>query len=104
MKLKTELSVSIDLLPKDPKALILDVYNHENKVRDHVKDIAKLSLAENDYETFYFLQWYIRDGLKDLTEVDDVVKLFDSSNDKLQIEKAIKEMVEKEESEHEIWG
>lgn len=104
MKLKTDVSVSVQSIPTDAKALIKEVYSRENEVRDHVKSIAKLALAENDYESFYFIQWYVRDGLKDLTEVDDVVKFFANSNDKLQIEKAIKTMVETEEAEHEIWG
>ncbi|KEZ22528.1 ferritin-like domain-containing protein [Ureaplasma diversum] len=104
MKLKTDVSVAVKSIPSDAKALIQEVYARENEVRDHVKAIAKLALAEDDYESFYFIQWYVRDGLKDLTEVDDVVKLFNSSNDKLIIEETIKEMVEKEESEHEIWG
>lgn len=79
---------------KTAKEMVEYIRSEEIKVREEVAKIAKLAIEESDYETFEFIQWFIKDGLKDYGEIDRVLDIFNSSNDKLLIEEAIEESFE----------
>ncbi|WP_031488997.1 ferritin-like domain-containing protein [Ureaplasma canigenitalium] len=106
IKLVTNTTVSVNNTPfKNAKEIIEAVLEEENNVRKHVAHLAATALKHNDFESFYFLQWYVRDGIKDYAEIESIAKLFHNSNDALLVDHMIEETMEANEKEgpHEIW-
>jgi ferritin len=53
-------------------------YNHEEMITKQINELVDLTLAEKDYSTFNFLQWYV-------AEQHEEQKLFKSILDKIDI-------------------
>lgn len=74
----------------------LDVVEHileqEGMVKEKILEISKLSLKEDDHESFHFLTWFVNDGVKDYNEVKNIRNLFNLTDDILSIDQAIKEL------------
>ncbi|MCV3734215.1 ferritin-like domain-containing protein [Ureaplasma miroungigenitalium] len=61
---------------------VLDVFQavlkNEQAVRVELQEAAAATLKANDYESFEFLQWFIKDGVKDSSEVAAVIDIIES--------------------------
>ncbi len=77
-----------------PEQLMNYVYESELKIRSEVNAIAASSIAESDFESFNFIQWFVKDGLKDFNEIEYIKNLFGLSNNLLQIDHDIKNILE----------
>lgn len=78
-----------------PKEIIAEMIKHEKAVIEEVNKFAEIALAEKDFEAFEFIQWFVRDGLKDFNEVLFISELFEQSNDMLLIDQKIATILEK---------
>lgn len=78
---------------KTAKNIIDFVYDQELKVRDTINNICNLALEEKDFESFNFIQWFVKDGLKDFNEIEYIKGLFDLSDNLLQIDNNIKNVI-----------
>lgn len=54
------------------------IYEHERFITKQINDLVKVTLAEDDYSAFHFLQWYV-------AEQHEEEKLFKSILDKIEI-------------------
>lgn len=50
---------------KSLKFVFDEFLNHELKVSDSINDLVHLSLAEKDYATHNFLQWYVNEQIEE---------------------------------------
>ncbi len=76
---------------KTPFEIIKNVYEIENQIRVSINEIALEISKNHDYETLNFWQWFIKDGLKDFNEIEDILKLFELSKDLLLIDQKVGE-------------
>ncbi|MCV3753859.1 ferritin-like domain-containing protein [Ureaplasma zalophigenitalium] len=64
---------------------VLDVFQavlkNEEAVRVELQEAAGVALKANDYESFEFLQWFIKDGVKDSSEVAAVIDIIENCAD-----------------------
>lgn len=65
------------------------IYNLESNIREEINSIASACIAENDFEDFNFLQWYIADGLKDFGEIEQIVKILELGSNPINEDLAI---------------
>jgi len=63
---------------KDLKDVFELTYEHEKMITSQINELVELSLAEKDFSTFNFLQWYV-------AEQHEEEKLFKSILDKIDI-------------------
>lgn len=94
--LDEEIKINQYSLPKntdfnDVKSIVQEMVNIESQIRKHVNYIADYALQIKDYETFECLQWFIKDAIKDLEDINDVLTYVEASNaTHLAIENAIR--------------
>lgn len=60
------------------KEIFEQTYEHEKFITKQINDLVDITLAEKDYSTFNFLQWYV-------AEQHEEEKLFKSILDKIEI-------------------
>lgn len=93
--LDEEIKVNQYSIPKQSEAsnvkqLINEMINVELQIRKHVNYIADYALQIKDYESFEFLQWFIKDAIKDVHDIADVKTYIEAENaTHLTIETAI---------------
>lgn len=63
---------------KDLKDVFENIYEHEKFVTGKINELAALTMSENDYATFNFLQWYV-------AEQHEEEALFKGILDKIEI-------------------
>ncbi len=63
---------------KDLKDVFENIYDHEKFVTGKINELAALTMSENDYATFNFLQWYV-------AEQHEEEALFKGILDKIEI-------------------
>ena len=76
---------------KNPLEIIKNVYEIENQIRVSINEIALEISKNHDFETLNFWQWFIKDGLEDFNEIEDILKLFELSKDLLLIDQRVGE-------------
>lgn len=77
-----------------PKEIIEFVYSKELEIRGKINKICELSLEEKDFESFNFIQWFVKDGLKDFNEIEYIKGLFELTDNMLEIDNNIKDILE----------
>ncbi len=82
-------SVPKHLNDKDVKAMVKEALDNELQIRKHVTYIVEYALSIKDFETFEFLQWFVKDAIKDVKDIDDINTYFELGTSPLQIERAI---------------
>ncbi len=64
-------------LKKNPKEIAINILEktltNELNTRKFIFEIADKSLSSKDFETFEFIQWFIKDYIKDIHEIDDLL-------------------------------
>ncbi|WP_353289734.1 ferritin-like domain-containing protein [Ureaplasma ceti] len=65
----------------------------ERTIRSEVSEIAGICLKEDDFESFNFWQWFVKDGLKDFDEIQEINSAFDASEDLLLIDNTIDKLI-----------
>lgn len=75
--LDQQIYTTIDSIPekiqsKNVVELINIALSMEIKIRENVKLICQECLKHSDFETFEFIQWFVKDAIKDLQDVDDI--------------------------------
>ncbi|MCV3743715.1 ferritin-like domain-containing protein [Ureaplasma sp. ES3154-GEN] len=70
------------------------VLANELAVRKELAEAATAALQAQDYETFEFLQWFIKDGVKDYSDVQAVIDLITESNNTALADHLISELEE----------
>lgn len=94
--LDLEIKVNQNSIPRsyDSKTvhdIFKEMLNYELYLRKHIHHIADYALSIKDYETFEFIQWFIRDAIKDVGDIDDVLTYVDTPNSSmLTIETSIR--------------
>lgn len=81
----------------DAKKIVDFVFNEEMKIREKVKEMSCLSLDEKDHESFHLLTWFVNDGIKDFQKIKKIHKLFELSDNVIEIDQAITEIIEDKE-------
>lgn len=100
--LDLELKINNFSLPKASDAktvheMVKEMLNYELYLRKHVAYIADQALALKDYETFEFIQWFVRDAIKDVGDLDDVLTYIDTPNSNmLTVEGHIRRKIKEE--------
>lgn len=57
--------------------ILSEVLKNELKNREHVNELADFALNSKDYETFEFIQWFVKDYVKDIREIERLIELID---------------------------
>lgn len=83
----------------DVKAMVNEALEMELQIRKHINYIAEYALSKKDFETFEFLQWFVKDGITDVKDVDDIKTFFELGTSPLQIENAIFRKLNESENE-----
>lgn len=60
--------------------LVKETLNNELHIRKHINYISEYALSIKDLETFNELQWFIKDAIKDVNDVSDILNYFDAAN------------------------
>lgn len=82
------------------KDLIQKMLENEFELRKIINDIADFLLAKKDFESFEFIQWFIKDSIKDINDVADILTYFESDNaNLLSIESATRHKLDSDEEE-----
>ncbi|MGL5640089.1 MAG: ferritin-like domain-containing protein [Mycoplasmoidaceae bacterium] len=55
--------------------ILNEVLKNEIKNREIVHELAEFALNNKDYETFEFIQWFIKDYVKDISEIEKLIEL-----------------------------
>ncbi|MDE6289157.1 MAG: hypothetical protein K2L64_00155 [Ureaplasma sp.] len=76
------------------KEIVAEMIKHEKSVIEEVNKFAEIALSEKDYQSFEFIQWFVKDGLKDFNEVLFISELFEQSSDLLLIDQKIESILE----------
>lgn len=62
----------------------LDILNvvlkNELYLRKHTHYVTKTALSNYDFETFEFMQWFVKDAIKDINDVKDIIDILEHSN------------------------
>ncbi|MGL4617262.1 MAG: ferritin-like domain-containing protein [Mycoplasmoidaceae bacterium] len=80
-KIKTDILQNINKeksIRKNVIFIMSEILKKELKNREVVNELAEFALNNKDYETFEFIQWFIKDYVKDISELE---KLIDLLND-----------------------
>ncbi len=78
LSLDLELSINNQSIAETCKSentiseLVEKSINMELQIRSKISEICDLCLTIKDYETFERMQWFVKDALKDLQDVDDI--------------------------------
>ncbi|MEG2198517.1 MAG: ferritin-like domain-containing protein [Malacoplasma sp.] len=79
------------------KELIKNMLNNELELRNIINNLADFLLTKKDYESFEFIQWFVKDSIKDINDVSDVLNYFESPNSNLlSIEAATRHKIDSE--------
>lgn len=104
LSIECEITINEYSIPKkhlhisDPKKMIEDILNNELELRKNISNIADVMLTKKDYESFEFFQWFIKDAIKDINDVSDILSYFESANaNLLSIEAAARHKIDSEE-------
>ena len=65
------------------ETVFIELFNHETNVTNEINKIVHLCLAENDYTTHNFLQWYVNEQLEEealARTILDKLKLIGGNN------------------------
>lgn len=88
-KIKTDISKTIDKEKSIRKNVILilnEILKNELKNREYVNELAEFALNSKDYETFEFIQWFVKDYVKDIKELEKLIEL--SSDEEISVHEA----------------
>ena len=95
--LDLQITVNQHSLPKeaidsyDISEIFKAVLDNEILLRKHVKYLVNFALSVKDYESFEFLQWFVKDAIKDINDVKDIIGYIEAGGDnKLSIEAMIR--------------
>lgn len=84
------------------EAMVKKMFDNEMDIRKNTLMIADYALAIKDYETFEFIQWFVKDAIKDISDVDSIVNLFkDNAKSSILIELAVKEILDEDDDDDE---
>ena len=84
--LDLEIKINQNSLPRTKEMLSFELY-----LRKHINYIADYALSIKDYESFEFIQWFVKDAIKDVGDMDDVLTYIDTPNSSmLTIENSIR--------------
>lgn len=81
----------------DVKEMVKEALNNELQIRKHVTYLVEYALSIKDFESYEFLQWFVKDAIKDTKDVDDINTFFELGTSPLQIERAISNKLNKDE-------
>lgn len=63
----------------------------ELTIRKHVSEMCEYAMQIRDFESFEALQWFVKDAIEDLSDVDDIATYVNSTNATLlSIENAVR--------------
>lgn len=65
------------------------IYKTEYEIREEISGIAKEAISTGDFEAYTFLEWFIKDGLKDFGEIDCVKTIFDQNKNLSYVQKDV---------------
>lgn len=100
--LDLEIKINQNSIPKSSESktvheMVKEMLGYELYLRKHVNYIAEYALSIKDYESFEFIQWFIRDAIKDVGDMDDVLTYIDTPNSSmLTIENSIRRKLKEE--------
>ncbi|MGL4647685.1 MAG: ferritin-like domain-containing protein [Mycoplasmoidaceae bacterium] len=78
---KTSLSIEKKPTAKANAIYLLEkILKNEMHSREFVAEITEKCLAIKDYETFEFIQWYIKDYIKDISEIKELITIIKDEN------------------------
>lgn len=68
------LEISVPERIKNPTMveIIKEAMQMEMAIRKHVTEICEYALKINDFEVFQRMQWFVKDAIKDLHDLDDL--------------------------------
>lgn len=75
------------------KEIIEKIYYEENLIRQEVSEFASACIKDSDFESFEFIQWFIKDGLKDFGEIEYIDGLFKNTKDLVLIDMNIEKII-----------
>lgn len=52
----------------------------ESRVRESVRQVAEVAFLAKDFETFEMLQWFVKDSIEDLEEINDLATYVNAPN------------------------
>ncbi|MGL5246298.1 MAG: ferritin-like domain-containing protein [Mycoplasmoidaceae bacterium] len=77
-KIKTDILQTINKeksIRKNVIFILNEILKNELKNREIVNELAEFALNNKDYETFEFIQWFIKDYVKDISELEKLIEL-----------------------------
>lgn len=90
----TQFSIPKENTKDSVKELVKEALEYEKYLRKHVHYVTEQILAAKDYESFEFIQWYIKDAIKDINDVNQVLSIFEApSANCLSIENAVRKIL-----------
>lgn len=94
--LDLEIKINQNSLPRTSESktvheMVKEMLSFELYLRKHINYIADYALSIKDYESFEFIQWFVKDAIKDVGDMDDVLTYIDTPNSSmLTIENSIR--------------
>jgi ferritin len=61
-----------------------DTLNHEKKVTDMINTIMKQAIADNDFASVNFLNWFVDEQVEEVTTVEEIIAKFEMIGDSKQ--------------------
>lgn len=85
LNLDLEMPIGSESIPeavtnKDVKHLTDLALKMELELRKHVGEICEYALNIKDYETFEMIQWFVKDAIKDLADINDIATFINAPN------------------------
>lgn len=85
------ISVPDRIQNQNVQEIVNQAMSMELTIRKHINEMCQYALEINDYESFQRLQWFVKDAIEDLSDVDDISTYVNSPNATLlSIETAVR--------------